>query len=258
MSDTELEAEEALTGGEDQTTSTSANLIRGHIDTIILRCLFDEDKYGYDIIGEIEKKTGGLYKIKQPSLYSALTRLEKSGCVLSYNGEFSNGGRRKYFSLTDRGRELVNRNLSEWEYSRTIIDSLISDGDAHTSVPSSTVIGPAAYVPHRRTLPLPHLMSCASLSPVIGMPSDHVSFEIVTRRPTLSPDVDPIVMPRWTGAKGPSAHSSGATANPPWLNRRTASGVSVPGSPPKAVALSAIKTAPRVCRRGYPEDGSMF
>ena len=46
-----------LTGGEEQNFDISSDLIRGHINTIILRSLYDGDKYGYDIISEIEKKS---------------------------------------------------------------------------------------------------------------------------------------------------------------------------------------------------------
>jgi PadR family transcriptional regulator PadR len=103
------EVENAITGGEEQSYDISSDLIRGHINTIILRSLYDGDKYGYDIINEIEKKSGGLYTIKQPTLYSALKRLEALKYVESYYGEFSNGGRRKYFSLTELGNRLPKR-----------------------------------------------------------------------------------------------------------------------------------------------------
>ena len=110
-----LDAEESLTGGEEQNLGISSDLIRGHINTIILRSLYDGDKYGYDIINEIEKKSGGLYTIKQPTLYSALKRLESLRYVTSYYGDYSNGARRKYFSLTDLGKQITEQNLSEWE-----------------------------------------------------------------------------------------------------------------------------------------------
>ena len=58
-----------LSGGDDQLLGISADLIRGHINTIILRTLYDEDKYGYDIMDEIERKSGGLYKLKPPTLF---------------------------------------------------------------------------------------------------------------------------------------------------------------------------------------------
>ena len=43
-----MEAENALTGGEEQNFDISSDLIRGHINTIILRTLYDEDKLWQD------------------------------------------------------------------------------------------------------------------------------------------------------------------------------------------------------------------
>lgn len=120
--------------------SISADLIRGHINTIILRSLYDGDKYGYEIIAEIERKSHGQYAMKQPSLYSALKRLESQGYITSYWGGSVAGGRRKYFSLTEEGREISERNQAEWEYSRTVIDSLISDKAFDFTNPAPTAV----------------------------------------------------------------------------------------------------------------------
>lgn len=106
-----------------------SDLIRGHINTIILKALYDGDRYGFDIIKEIEQKSSGQYILKQPTLYSCLKRLEVQGFIKSYWGSKSNGGRRKYYTLTDMGKDLFIKNQTEWEYSRTVIDKLISDKD---------------------------------------------------------------------------------------------------------------------------------
>lgn len=119
----------------DNASSISSDLIRGHINTIILRTLYDGDKYGYEIINEIEEKSKGQYSLKQPTLYSALKRLESQDYVTSYWGGASNGGRRKYFQITDKGKAVVEQNRAEWEYSRTVIDSLISERDYDFSNP---------------------------------------------------------------------------------------------------------------------------
>ena len=120
--------------------SVSSDLIRGHINTIILRALYDGDKYGYEIIAEIERKSHGQYSLKQPSLYSALKRLEKDGYITSYWGGSVGGGRRKYFSVTETGKAISEQNQSEWEYSRTVIDSLISDKDFDFSNPAPSLV----------------------------------------------------------------------------------------------------------------------
>ena len=136
------EIDESASGSENdkEEKSISSDLIRGHINTIILRSLSDSDKYGYEIIAEIERKSCGQYSIKQPSLYSALKRLETQGFVTSYWGGTAGGGRRKYFSLTEDGRTITEQNRSEWEYSRTIIDSLISDRDFDFSNPPPSAV----------------------------------------------------------------------------------------------------------------------
>ncbi len=105
----------------------NSDLLRGNINTIILSALYSGDRYGYDIVSEIEQKSHGQFSIKQPTLYSCLKRLESLGYVSSYWGEQSNGGRRKYFSLTDLGREVFKQSQDDYEYSRTVIDKLISE-----------------------------------------------------------------------------------------------------------------------------------
>ncbi|MGN1077053.1 MAG: PadR family transcriptional regulator [Candidatus Gallimonas sp.] len=139
-----MDEEEFEETGSDETEkeekSISSDLIRGHINTIILRSLADGDKYGYEIISEIERKSHGQYSMKQPSLYSALKRLEREKYITSYWGGSVGGGRRKYFSLTDEGRAITDQNRSEWEYSRTIIDSLISDKDFDFSNPAPSSV----------------------------------------------------------------------------------------------------------------------
>ncbi len=113
------------------TKTINSDLIRGNINTIILKALYSGDRYGYDIIKEIEDKSHGQYILKQPTLYSCLKRLESQGFISSYWGEQSNsnGGRRKYYTLTELGREVFVQNQDEYEYSRTIIDQLISERD---------------------------------------------------------------------------------------------------------------------------------
>lgn len=104
--------------------SISSDLIRGHIDTIILHTLIDGDKYAQQISDFIDEKSGKLYQINQATLYSSLKRLENLKNVKSYWHD-SDGGRRKFFSLTDSGRVSVEQNLSSWSYSRAIIDKLM-------------------------------------------------------------------------------------------------------------------------------------
>jgi PadR family transcriptional regulator PadR len=89
----------------------------------------ERDRYGYEIIEIISTRSHGRYSIKQPTLYNALKRLEKLGFVESYYGEESNGGRRRYYCLTEKGTKTLTTGQKQWEFSRTILDTLLSDKD---------------------------------------------------------------------------------------------------------------------------------
>jgi len=103
----------------------SSDLIRGHIDTMILRVLSDSDNYGYEIIKAINTNSKGSYELKEPSLYTSLKRLETGQLVESYWGDESQGGRRKYYKITKSGKEVYKKSVQEWQIAREIINLLI-------------------------------------------------------------------------------------------------------------------------------------
>lgn len=104
--------------------SISSDLIRGHIDTIILYSLLDSDKCAQQISDAVESKSENKYQLNQATLYSSLKRLENQKFVSAYWHD-SDVGRRRFFKLTDLGTETVKNNLSNWSYSRAIIDKLM-------------------------------------------------------------------------------------------------------------------------------------
>ncbi|MCL2177720.1 MAG: PadR family transcriptional regulator, partial [Firmicutes bacterium] len=104
-----------------------SDILRGHINTIILRSLLDSNKYGEEVYNVIKQRSQGQFSVKKPTIYSALSRLEQKGCINSYwGGKETRGGRRKYYSITELGREIVQQSKLEWEYSREVLNSLIS------------------------------------------------------------------------------------------------------------------------------------
>lgn len=106
----------------------NSDLVRGSIDTIILSVLLHRDNYGYQIIKEIYTKSGNQYDLKEPTLYSSLRRLEKQKMIESYWGEETQGGRRKYYTITEQGRQLYKINYQAWQSAKDMIDRLIETG----------------------------------------------------------------------------------------------------------------------------------
>lgn len=105
----------------------NSDLIRGNIDTIILKTMENGDMYGLDIIREVENKSNGTYELKQPTLYSCLKRLENKEFISSYWLDSEIGGKRHYYKLTDKGREVIQSKQDEWSKSKLLIDNLLGD-----------------------------------------------------------------------------------------------------------------------------------
>ena len=103
----------------------SSDLLRGHTDTIILKLLLDGDKYGYEISKLIQTLSRDEYELKEATMYSSLKRLEADGSITSYWGDETQGGRRRYYRITPRGKQVYSENKSNWEYAKRILDQLL-------------------------------------------------------------------------------------------------------------------------------------
>lgn len=105
----------------------STDLIRGHTDTIILNVLRQGDSYGYEIYKQIYELSGNQYELKEATLYTAFRRLEQEGYILSYWGDETQGGRRKYYRISDTGNGLYEQHKKDWSFAKGILDKLILD-----------------------------------------------------------------------------------------------------------------------------------
>lgn len=103
----------------------NGDMIRGHIDTIILLSLVDGDKDSNEIRKNIEDRSDNKFSVKQGTFYSAMQRLVKQSLIKEYRSSATDGIRRKYFSLTEKGEKLVENNRKEWLESKEVIDTLV-------------------------------------------------------------------------------------------------------------------------------------
>ncbi len=117
--------------------SITADLIRGHTDTIILAALLQGDSYGYHINRTLCALTDGRYELKEATLYTAFKRLEEAGYIRSYWGDESTGARRRYYAITPAGRDAYGRLMKEWRDASSLIEKLIRFGDTGDAVSDS-------------------------------------------------------------------------------------------------------------------------
>ena len=92
---------------------------------MILKLLLNHDRYGYEITRLIHENSGMEYELKEATMYSSLKRLESGGHIQSYWGSETQGGRRKYYSITPAGRELYQSNIDNWNTSKNILEKLL-------------------------------------------------------------------------------------------------------------------------------------
>lgn len=100
-----------------------SEMFRGHLDTIILLSLVDEDKHTNQIREEIEKRSDGQFELKQGTFYSCLQRIVKQGYVTEYRASTPEG-RRKFLQLTEKGKNYIDDNKDKWAVSRSIVNTL--------------------------------------------------------------------------------------------------------------------------------------
>ena len=81
---------------------------------MILSILVGGENYGYQIIQKVKELSGGKLEWSDGMLYPVLHRLEKDVFIRS-QWKMSNGGRlRKYYMLTDKGREELEKERKQW------------------------------------------------------------------------------------------------------------------------------------------------
>ena len=85
-------------------------LKKGLLDICVLKCLSKEDSYGYKMIMDISK----YIEISESTLYPILKRLEQANCLETYKEEH-NGRLRKYYKITETGRNKLAEFKEEWK-----------------------------------------------------------------------------------------------------------------------------------------------
>ena len=85
-------------------------LRRGILDACVLAVLLRGESYGYRLVRDV----GELIEISESTLYPILKRLEAGGFVTVRSAEHS-GRLRKYYQITEAGRQRVLAFLGEWQ-----------------------------------------------------------------------------------------------------------------------------------------------
>ncbi|MHC6180286.1 PadR family transcriptional regulator [Clostridium sp. JNZ X4-2] len=102
-------------------------MLKGYIDIIIISVLQRNPMYGYEIAKKIKEKSNENFQIKEATLYVSLKRLEKRNYLQGYwdDSEGTGGGRRRYYKITEEGKNFFRKKVKEWNVLSKILNNFV-------------------------------------------------------------------------------------------------------------------------------------
>jgi transcriptional regulator len=94
---------------------STAELLPGTLDVLILKAVSLGKLHGYGVLLRIEQISGGALLVQQGALYQALARLEHRGLIDSDWGTSENNRRAKFYRLTTAGRRTLGQETASWK-----------------------------------------------------------------------------------------------------------------------------------------------
>ena len=104
-------------------------LKRGTLEMILLKLLSDRPMYGYELVSNLEKRGGESFQLKEGTLYPVLYRLEDDGYIESQWETLERGVPRKYYRLSQAGKDHLELLIGEWQEFATAVNRLIEAGE---------------------------------------------------------------------------------------------------------------------------------
>ena len=107
----------------------SKELLKGTTTLLILQLLSEGDKYGYEMIKELDARSDELFTLKEGTLYPILHTLENDGMIEAYWEDTEQSRKRKYYKITKKGHKLLGDKKLEWDkYSKGVANILFGGG----------------------------------------------------------------------------------------------------------------------------------
>ena len=100
-------------------------MLKGHLDLIVLAALAAGPAHGYAVIEEIKRRSGGSFDLPEGTIYPALHRLEQAGLLASRWVIADSGRKRRIYSLTRRGTRALAERKAVWKQFSDAIGGLL-------------------------------------------------------------------------------------------------------------------------------------
>ncbi len=104
--------------------ANSTQLRKGTLELCILAVLGEEEEYGYQIVKKLNE--AGELEVSEGTVYPILARLKNDGYIVAQWKEPATGAARKYYRLSNLGRQMLEHQTGEWIRLRKTVDRLLT------------------------------------------------------------------------------------------------------------------------------------
>jgi PadR family transcriptional regulator PadR len=102
-------------------------MLKGHLDMIVLAALAAGPAHGYGIIQQINRRSGGAFDLPEGTIYPTLHRLEKAGYLASHWTMADSGRKRRVYKMTRRGEHALSDHRALWQRFADAIGGLLGE-----------------------------------------------------------------------------------------------------------------------------------
>ena len=110
------------------TLELDKGLVSGSMALLVLKLLEDGDKYGYQMIEELKRRSDDTFHLKAGTLYPLLHGLEEKGLVTAYEREAAAGKPRRYYHLTKEGGAALREKEASWNAYASAVSRVLRGG----------------------------------------------------------------------------------------------------------------------------------
>ena len=103
-------------------------LVSGSMELLVLKLLEDGDKYGYQMIEELKRRSDDTFHLKAGTLYPLLHGLEEKGLMTAYEREAAAGKPRRYYHLTKEGGAALREKEASWNAYASAVSRVLRGG----------------------------------------------------------------------------------------------------------------------------------
>ena len=107
------------------------DMLRGHLDGLVLSILEQGDGHGYDVLQRLRVLSEDTLQLKEGSLYPALYRLEEASLIKAKwesGTEKSKGPRRRIYTISSKGKKSLTQRREQWTQFTSIIGRIMEAG----------------------------------------------------------------------------------------------------------------------------------